>query len=68
MRRKGKIVPLKVGEDKVGSAEIFEDGSMFCIINPSPLGIKLMEVIDSGSLDHLSVGPSFIPELKNSKE
>lgn len=65
MDRKGKIVPLKVGEERIGSVEVFEDGSMFCTIRSNPLGVKFLDFIKSGSLDHLSVGPSLIPKLKD---
>lgn len=59
-----KTVDLAVGHEKVGELTITYDKGMTAVLQPSPLSSALYELAALDQLDHIQLGPSFIPAVR----
>lgn len=55
-------VPIIIGNDHVGHATIYRDGSIVCVFDPSTMGKKYAAMLAKNSNMELSVRPRLIPK------
>ncbi len=64
----GKKLPVKIGNDIVGTATVLPDGEIGVIFNTSPIGRSFYDLLVADTFEYLSIDAGFSPELPETKE
>jgi hypothetical protein len=68
MMDEGKKLPLKVGNDIVGTATVLPNREIEVVFDTSPIGRSFYDLLVADTFEYLSIDARLRPELPETKE